>query len=302
MAGKSRLARRVAPFLLLLPGLGSARADCALLDREVKAAIAAGNATLMPNLAARVAREGSCDSAYVEAASRSMALATLAAGRRDDGSFAPESVKAAAAIARPWTVSLALGDLAYRERDFAGAASAYEQAIDDIRDRRLVPKAPPREVEEYLAKRAYQAKSLAPTYVASRGRSGAPGGVLAPTYRNFTIVAVPVPIRFETDEATLTGDGEKAVDDLFAFLQSRPVKHLVLTGHTDERGTSTHNDALSLARAVTVASALRRRGLTAQVEVRGVGEQEPFAADDRSKYGLADLYAFDRRVEYEIGE
>jgi hypothetical protein len=33
-----------------------------------------------------------------------------------------------------------------------------------------------------------------------------------------------------------------------------------------------------------------------------VGEDEPFAADDRSRYRLSDLYAFDRRVEYEVGE
>jgi outer membrane protein OmpA-like peptidoglycan-associated protein len=292
----------VAAAGLLLAPASHASADCGVLDREVKNAIKSGDARLLPDLADRISREASCDSTYVEKARRSMALAILMAGQREDGSYEADYVQGAASIARPWQVEMALGDLKYQERDFAAATQAYESAINEIRNVRIVPKAPPRDVEEYLAKRAYQAKSLAPTYVASRGFRGEPAGVIVPGFRNFTAVSVPVPIRFDTDQATLTPDGEKAVDDLFAFLKGQGVKALVLVGHTDERGSADYNKALSVERARTVAEALKGRGLDCAIETEGHGKTEPFEADDRSKYQEEDLYAFDRRVEFKIVE
>jgi len=277
-----------------------ALADCASLDTEVKAAISAGNVTALPGLADTIARDASCDGSYVNNARRSMALAYMLAGEQPDGSYKSEFVLGAAAIARPWQVAMALGDLKYDAKDYPAAVEAYEAAINEIRDARQVPKAPAREIEEYLAKRAYQAKSLAPAYIASRGFRGEPEGVMVPTFRNFTAVSVPVPIRFDTDEAELTPDGEKAVDDLYNFLKTQAVTSLVLVGHTDERGGREHNMQLSYDRARTVADALRHRGLTVDIRIEGHGEDEPFAADDRSKYSQDDLYAFDRRVEYRV--
>lgn len=290
------------PALVLGAFVTPASADCAGLDRNVRAALAAGDAKALPGLAAAVSAEPGCDGAYVDAARRAIALAVLEAGRSAKGEFAPAAVTAAAAIARPWQVSLALGDLRYGARDYAAATQAYEAAINEIRNPRAVPNPPGRDVEDYLATRAYQAKSLAPGYVASRGFRGEPAGLIVPTFRNFTAVSVPVPVRFDTDRATLTADGERAVDDLRAFLVSQGVKSLRLVGHTDERGSNAHNDALSAARADAVATALRADGVGCTIETRGAGEHQPFAADDRSKYSREDLDAFDRRVEFEVLE
>ncbi|MDQ0472567.1 OmpA family protein [Labrys wisconsinensis] len=277
-----------------------ARADCTALDGAVKAAIAKGDIAALPGLADRISKESSCDGSYVEGARRSIALAFLSVGQKEDGSFSPEYVAGAAAIARPWQVSMALGDLKYDAKDYAAAAGAYEAAINEIRNVKLVPKAPPREVEDYLAKRAYQAKSLAPTYVASRGFRGEAAGVMVPTFRNFTAVAVPVPIRFATDEAVLTDDGLKAVDDLYNYLKGQRPKTVVLIGHTDERGSDAYNDKLSRARAEAVAAVLKQKGLDCAIDAEGHGKHEPFEADDRSKYSQDDLYAFDRRVEFKV--
>ncbi|WP_413991668.1 OmpA family protein [Labrys okinawensis] len=289
----------VAAGLLMAASL-PALADCAGLDAQVKAAISSGNITALPGLADTIAKDTSCDSSYVNKARRSMALAYMLAGEQPDGSYSSEFVLGAAAIARPWQVSMALGDVKYEARDYPAAVEAYEAAINEIRDVKQVPKPPSREIEEYLAKRAYQAKSLAPSYIASRGFRGEPAGVMVPTFRNFTAVAVPVPIRFDTDQAVLTPDGDKAVDDLYNFLKTQTVTSLVLIGHTDERGSHQHNMQLSYDRAQTVADALRHRGLTVAIRIEGHGEGEPFAADDRSKYSQDDLYAFDRRVEYQV--
>lgn len=275
-------------------------ADCASLDAQAKAAISSGNPAALPALADSIAKDTSCDSAYVNNARRAMALSYMLAGEQPDGSYKPEFVIGAAAIARPWQVAMALGDVKYDAKDYPAAVEAYEAAINEIRNPVQVPKAPSREIEEYLAKRAYQAKSLAPSYIASRGFRGEPEGVLVPTFRNFTAVSVPVPIRFNTDEAELTPDGEKAVDDLYNFLKTQDGGTVTLIGHTDERGSDQYNMGLSRARAQTVAAALKQHGLTLAISVEGHGDHEPFAADDRSKYSQDDLYSFDRRVEYQV--
>ena len=277
-----------------------ALADCQGLDAQVKAAISSGDIGALPALADQISKDTSCDSTYVDHARRAMALSIMAAGQKEDGSAPPEFVTGAAAIARPWQVAMALGDLKYDNKDYAGAVEAYESAINDIRNVKLVPKAPEPAIEKYLAQRAYQAKSLAPTYVASRGFRGESTGVMVPTFRNFTAVSVPVPIRFETGESALTPDGVKAVDDLYNFLKGQKLTAVVLIGHTDERGSPSYNDQLSAARAQAVAEALHQRGLDYTIKTEGHGEREPFQADDRSKYSEEDLFAFDRRVEFKI--
>ncbi|WP_448954139.1 OmpA family protein [Labrys neptuniae] len=283
-----------------LAAASPALADCTVLDGQVKAAIGAGKTDTLPALADAIVKDTSCDSAYVAKARRSIALAVLLGGEQAGGGYSPQAVASAASIARPWQVAMALGDIKYQAKAYAAAVEAYEAAINDIRNVKDVPKPPPREVEEYLAKRAYQAKSLAPSYISSRGMRGQAEGVMVPTFRNFTAVSVPVPIRFNTDEAVLTSDGDKAVDDLFNFLKTQNAGSVLLIGHTDERGDPRYNIGLSRARAQTVADALHRRGLTLVVRVEGHGAREPFAADDRSKYSRDDLYAFDRRVEYQV--
>jgi len=290
----------VAAAGVLLAAAVPALADCQSLDAQVKAAIGAGNIGALPGLADQISKDTSCDSSYVDHARRAIALSIFAAGQKDDGSAPPEFVNGAAAIARPWQVAMALGDLKYDNKDYPGAVEAYEAAIDDIRNVKLVPKAPDPSIEKYLAQRAYQAKSLAPTYVSSRGFRGEPTGVMVPTFRNFTAVSVPVPIRFETGQSELTPDGLKAIDDLYNFLKGQHPTAVVLIGHTDERGSDPYNDHLSEARAEAVAAALHQHGLDCPIKTEGHGRREPFEADDRSKYSDDELYSFDRRVEFKL--
>ena len=283
-----------------LAAAAPALADCQGLDSQVKAAISSGNIGALPALADEISKDTSCDSTYVDNARRAISLSIFAAGQRDDGTAPPEFVTGAAAIARPWQVAMALGDLKYDNKDYAGAVEAYEAAINDIRNPKLVPEPPGADTEKYLAQRAYQAKSLSPTYISSRGFRGEPTGVLVPKFRNFTAVSVPVPIRFATGQSTLTDDGMKAVDDLYNFLKGQKVETVVLIGHTDERGNPASNDKLSEARAEAVAQILHERGLTYAIKTEGHGEREPFEADDRTKYNEDELYSFDRRVEFKL--
>src|SRR5262245_9017511 len=106
-----RRVRLVGAAIAVFLAGGPSLADCASLDKAVKAAIATGDAKALPGLAAALAAEASCDGAYVLAARRSIALAILAAGQTAGGHFDQAAVRSAAAIARPWQVSMAYGDL-----------------------------------------------------------------------------------------------------------------------------------------------------------------------------------------------
>ena len=180
--------------------------------------------------------------------------------------------------------------------------AVYEEALDDIRDTVANPKAPPKDVEERIYKRAIEARALAPTFVASRAFRGKKSGLADPKFRNFTAETVPVPVRFDTGSAELTPDGEAAVKDIYAYLEQSAPGHVVIIGHTDPRGSDAYNRDLSERRAAAVREYLVSLGYSGTIDVHGKGKSEPFPPDDASKYSEDELYAFDRRVEYKVAE
>ena len=164
-----------------------------------------------------------------------------------------------------------------------------------------VPDAPDPRIEQRAYKRAVQARALAPTYVAARQVRGEKTGLANPNFRNFTAVAVPVPVQFDTGLDVLTPQGQAAVKDIFAYLSQQPNQPTVrITGHTDPRGTDAFNNDLSLRRATNVAGFLQFLGYRGRIEAVGKGKSEPFQADDPTKYSQDQLFAFDRRVEYQV--
>lgn len=197
---------------------------------------------------------------------------------------------------------LALGDAYYAAKDYDKAVPALEEAIDDIRNARLNPKAPGKDVEIRLFKRAYQARALAQSYVKFARVDGKPAGLSSRTFRSFEVEAVPVPVRFNYKELTLTPEGTAAAADILAYLNSEGVKKIKIIGHTDPVGGDAYNANLSKARAKAIKDYLVSYGYAGTVEVVGKGEKEPFEPDDASKYSEDELHAFDRRVEYQVVE
>lgn len=282
---------------------GAALADCAAIDKELREAIGAGQTERFASLHARMLEETSCDGTYRARVGRVLALATLKKLQADAKPDAPlplDQVEAAAGFGQPWQVMVALGDIRYAGKDWAGAVKAYEAALDDMRDSTLNPRPPSKEAEERVAKLAYQARALAPVYVATRRFRGKVSGAGSPQFRNFTAETVPVPVRFEYDAAVLTPEGEKAVADILAYLGDHTVGHVKLIGHTDPRGGDAYNLGLSLARAEAVKAYLLANGYKGVIEVAGMGERAPFVPDDPAKYSEEERYAFDRRVEYQL--
>jgi outer membrane protein OmpA-like peptidoglycan-associated protein len=109
---------------------------------------------------------------------------------------------------------------------------------------------------------------------------------------------MPTPITFTYNEATFTREGRLAAARLAAFLIAQQAKTVSLTGHADERGTDTYNLELSRLRLATVASYLRDRGYSGQLQLVPKGRAEPYVGVDRPAMSREDAFQLDRRVEF----
>lgn len=288
---------------LILGASAAARADCRVLDGEIRKAVGAGDVDRFADLHKTMLTDATCDGAYRQMVGRVMALSGLKKlqGGADPGHKpTQDDLKRIAAFGEPWQLMAAIGDSHYDAEEWSDAVRAYEAALDDLRDKAANPKPPPRDVEETIAKRAYQARALAPTYVATRRFRGKPGGLSSPEFRSFTAEVVPVPIRFAYNRAVLEQDGEAAAKDILAFLNEKKPARIRLIGHTDPKGSADYNLKLSKDRAQAVATFLTVNGFAGQVEIVGKGRSEPFLSDDPAKYSEQQRDAFDRRVEYQL--
>jgi outer membrane protein OmpA-like peptidoglycan-associated protein len=110
-------------------------------------------------------------------------------------------------------------------------------------------------------------------------------------------VTVPVPVTFIFNEATLTGDGERAARLLLEYLQLKRFSKVKLTGHADERGTDALNLALSAQRLQTVSRFLRNGGYKGELDLIPKGKAEPYQGVVRADFSQEDLWQLDRRVE-----
>ena len=68
----------------------------------------------------------------------------------------------------------------------------------------------------------------------------------------------------------LTEDSKRTLEQMFADLDRRAVRDVVIVGHTDAVGTDQYNDALAKKRAQTVGALLMARGV-AQADIVAIG-------------------------------
>jgi outer membrane protein OmpA-like peptidoglycan-associated protein len=112
--------------------------------------------------------------------------------------------------------------------------------------------------------------------------------------------AIPVPIMFVYNEATLTPDGQRAANLLLEYLTLKHLSAVELTGHADERGTSEYNMDLSRDRLATVSDLLKNGGYSGELKLTPKGKSEPFMGVDRAHFSGEALYQLDRRVELRV--
>lgn len=100
-------------------------------------------------------------------------------------------------------------------------------------------------------------------------------------------------INFDTDKATLTADGLKAVKEITQVLRQNKDLKIAINGYTDNSGTREHNLDLSKQRAAAVKNQLGKEGIEAsRLTEDGFGQDNPIG-DNHSEEGRAQ----NRRVE-----
>lgn len=106
-------------------------------------------------------------------------------------------------------------------------------------------------------------------------------------------------VYFDTDRATIQQRSLPILDHVAEFLQRHPrVRLLSIDGHTDDRGSASHNLDLSARRAGAVRAYLIERGIDAgRLRAMGYGESHPIAPNDSEA-----ARARNRRVEFLVLE
>jgi len=103
-------------------------------------------------------------------------------------------------------------------------------------------------------------------------------------------------LNFQSGSSQITPDSLKTVNDLAQILKAYPNVQVQVTGHTDNSGSAETNQALSLARADAVKTALVDQGVSAdRVATQGFGETRPIASNDTEEGR-----ARNRRIELNV--
>jgi peptidoglycan-associated lipoprotein len=103
-------------------------------------------------------------------------------------------------------------------------------------------------------------------------------------------------VYFDFDRDQLRDDGAATLDAKAAVLLANPSVTLVVTGHTDERGTAEYNLALGQRRAATVKRYLTSKGVGEnRLTTQSLGDSQPAASgSDESAYQQ------NRRAEFQV--
>jgi len=96
-----------------------------------------------------------------------------------------------------------------------------------------------------------------------------PPAPMAPAKKNFTIL-------FDFNKATLNAQGRNQIMAIMLEALNQGSKSITLSGHADRAGNSEYNMKLSERRADAVAKALKGIGVTANINMSGLGESKPY--------------------------
>ena len=103
-------------------------------------------------------------------------------------------------------------------------------------------------------------------------------------------------VYFDYDRDQLRDDGMVTLDAKTAVLLANPSISLVVTGHTDERGTAEYNLALGQRRAATVKRYLVGKGVAeGRMTTRSLGDSQPAVQGSDEA-----AYQQNRRAEFEV--
>jgi outer membrane protein OmpA-like peptidoglycan-associated protein len=304
----------LAAIAITLIAVPAARAaDCQGMLNEFNRAVDNGREQEAQGLVDKIATSADCGKFQVPVQRRMAAVrlsaAQLLMARGRPASDFERLLTAAEAPEVLWEASATVGEVRFGERRFADAAQAFDRAIEIIKNETLTPAAPSKFDIESLITRSAQARLLAANIgpngigkhvrTALDQRDGTIGGFYSRSVRGITPRALPVPITFEYGKIDFTPVGQEAARELITVLKEQRPTNITLTGHTDVRGSAEFNLKLSRDRADAVASYLRQNGVEIVVDTAGKGSNEPLRLLDSSGLSQDDIYALNRRVEWQ---
>jgi outer membrane protein OmpA-like peptidoglycan-associated protein len=98
---------------------------------------------------------------------------------------------------------------------------------------------------------------------------------------NTLVVTLPEAITFDVDSAVVHPEYVDEIAFIARSLRDNPSSTVQVIGHTDNTGSTAHNQALSERRAAAVAAILTGNGVeTWRVQTSGVGYSRPVASND----------------------
>jgi peptidoglycan-associated lipoprotein len=102
-------------------------------------------------------------------------------------------------------------------------------------------------------------------------------------------------VYFDYDKDQLRDDARTVLDSKAVILGANPAVTVVVTGHTDERGTSEYNLALGQRRAAQVKRYLESKGIAdGRLTTQSLGDSQPAAQGTDEA-----AYQQNRRAEFE---
>ena len=297
---------------ILLASATTAFADCGDQLQRFNQALAQRSLAEVTALEKQIAADAACGNRLVEVRHRRATLQLLLAQQLvDKGAKIPDYEGLLVDADKPevsWLAAKMLGDMHFAQRAFADAARAYDRAVEIIKNASKTPSPPREEQIKAVTDFANRSRLLAANEESPGAifvsppkdyRDGSIGGSFSQDIRGFTPKNVPLPINFETASARLTRIGQAAADELATALREQNPQRITIVGHTDERGSHDYNMRLSSQRAAAVASFLRQKGIAAPVVTIAKGKAEPLFLADRSDLTKQDIWALNRRVEWQ---
>jgi outer membrane protein OmpA-like peptidoglycan-associated protein len=100
------------------------------------------------------------------------------------------------------------------------------------------------------------------------------GLALASPAADATTLPGPFLVQFESGSAALTPTAEKILENVASIAEQVSTKTIILVGHADRVGMPDLNLQLSCRRAAAVRDYLKKEGISAQIKVEGVGEDQ----------------------------
>lgn len=292
----------LAVISMLLPEISLA--DCRVLGEELRQAVNNADLDALTESAERIQTEHFCPDGFRPKAGRVAANAMVRMAQehvaQGDTLMAQDSLlQASLRYSRTWAALAMLGDMSMEGKSYEEATIYFQEALTVINDDVATPKAPSKVVIESIFQKASESRMLAGRYVAVpvNHRSGASEGLALEEVRGWKVTKVPVPITFHTDSTQFTSKGEAATRDLLSYLNKQAPRSINIVGHTDERGETSYNLALSKRRVKTVATWLHEHGYAGKIVTKGKGESEPIELDDPGRYSLEEIWQLNRRVE-----